>query len=493
MWGFDHFDGPSVALQQVPGSGWRIVPASGKESPDTLIVGQPNHLKLIATGTACVQSIALQPGDAKVDWKLNAPPKSSDTPPAPKPSPNAAPVVIPPKTEPIDLTLSLAHDTAPGSIHLAIHQFGEADPDIVAATAFVEPARIETLLLHAGDSSATLTGTSLDQVKSLTLKDLTYTPLASASSIEADKSGKALTLALAKNTTPPALKPNDRLTAEVHLRDGRTLPISTLILAPRPAVTILSRHVAKTPPSPIALAKNDDLALGSELDFFLKSRSPFPRTGKIEIASDSPGDPSAQPTDSLHTTLSVAAGSLVLQDAHTILATFDPLKTFGPSTFGPFHLRPIAADGTVGEWLPLATIVRLPTLTSLTCPADATAPCTLAGSGLYLIDAVSLDSAFTNPTKVPEGFVDTTLAIPHPGATTSSAVFYLRLRDDPSAAQQVTLNIQPDTPPPPPAHTHSSRSTPAPAAATTPPPETAPTATPAPEAPSPAPTPPPSR
>ena len=223
-------------------------------------------------------------------------------------------------------------------------------------------------------------------------------------------------------TNPPALKPEQKLSAEVHLRDGRTLPIPATVLASRPSLSILSRRISNST-SAIALASPDDLPLGSQLTFFLKSRSSFQRSDRVEIASAT--DPA------LRTTLSVAAGSLVMQDSHTILATFDPLKTFGPSTFGPFHLRPVTADGTPGAWIPLATIVRLPALTNLTCPADPSANCTLAGNSLYLIDSISLDPGFTDPTKVPEGFVDASLSVPHPAALNQPATLYLRLRDDP--------------------------------------------------------------
>jgi hypothetical protein len=452
-WGFDHFTGPTLPLQQVAGSGWHIVPSSVKTGgPDTLIVGQPNHLQLISSGTACVQSVSFEPTDAKVDWKLAHSDRDSHKPPATNLKPEPLP-------EPLDVALTLSRDTAPGSIHLSVRQFGAKEPEIIGATAFVEPAHIETLQLHAGDTTAVLTGASLDQVKSLTFKDLTYVPKSSSIPTESAHDGKSLNLTLPADAKSPALHPNEKLSAEVHLRDGRTLTISTLVLAARPEVTILSRRVSKSLSASIALGSANDLALGSQLVFFLKSKTSFLRTDQVEIANQA--DDSAEP---LRTTLSVAAGTLILQDTHTILATFDPLKTFGPSTFGPFHLRPVAADGTTGDWIPLATIVRLPTFNSLVCPAPlptpAPADCTLTGSALYLIDAISLDSDFTMPTRVPEGFVETSLAIPHPPPNEQPAIFYIHLRDDPTTAQQVTLNVQTDTPTPPAPRTHGVKAAP---------------------------------
>ena len=87
------------------------------------------------------------------------------------------------------------------------------------------------------------------------------------------------------------------------------------------------------------------------------------------------------------------------------------------------------------DWLPLVTLVRLPTLTQLQCPTDVTQPCTLGGSSLFLIDSVSVDPAFANPVAVPDGYTGVTLALPHPAAST----VFLRLRDDPASVDPVVL------------------------------------------------------
>ena len=444
FWGFDAYTGPTLPLQNVPGEGWRIV--NSPDTPSILIAGKPNHLQLAATGTACVESISLEPGNDKVEWKLAGTPAPPKTPVTAEIPPPSAPVI--PKVEPVDVTLNLQHTSNPGSVQLAIQQFGKKDPDQLGTKTFAEPAKIESLQLHTGDLTAELTGNSLDQVKDLSLsagkQDLTYTP-----DEQVDSSAKSLSLILPKDAKTLSTKPNEKVTAEVHLKDGRTLSTSTLVLPPRPAVSILSRKVALPYPSPIQLTSADDLPLGAQLTFFLKSKEKFPRNEQIEISSRDSGDPTAPSDPPLKTTLTIAAGSLILEDNHTILATFDPLKTFGPSTFGQFRLRAVAADGTPGEWLPLATIVRLPTLTDLHCPSAVAQPCQLSGSGLYLIDSVSSDEAFTNPVPVPEGFVDTTLVIPHPpvaarSPVTGPATFYIRLRDDPASADVVTLPLEPE-------------------------------------------------
>ena len=148
----------------------------------------------------------------------------------------------------------------------------------------------------------------------------------------------------------------------------------------------------------------------------------FPRTQSIEIATDD---------ESLHTTLSVADGSLVLEDATTAVATLNPEKDLGASAFGPLKFRPVDENGAAGNWQPLAQLVRLPVLTQLKCVKGAPDKlCTLTGSSLFLIDSVAADPGFTNSITVPEGYADLTILVPHPDATKT---LYLKLRDNPGA------------------------------------------------------------
>ncbi|WP_255462545.1 hypothetical protein [Granulicella sp. WH15] len=350
------------------------------------------------------------------------------------PEPERAPDSQPKPDQPVELTLNLPHAESPGTIQLAIQQFGQPKPDQLGTKTFSEPARIEALALHEGDHTLTLTGTSLEEVKQVTVSGLAYMP-------DPGGTDKSVTLSIAKDAKPLVVKSGDHFVAKVELTDGRTLDAPSTVLIPRPSVTLISKRIVQPPPptgspapppSPIALSDSDDLPLGAQIVFFVKSEQKFPRSQQIEVASVD---------DSLHTTLSIAAGSLILQDSHTVLARLDPLKTFGTSAFGPLHLRAVASDGTPGEWLPLATLVRLPTLTGLRCPSDVARPCQLDGTDLYLIDSIATDTDFTAPTTIPEGFVDTTLLIPRP----LGASFYLKLRDDPATVHGTSLPITPET------------------------------------------------
>jgi hypothetical protein len=476
FWGFDSFTGPTMSLQDAPGKDWKLA------GDDPLIAGKNQHVLISSTGIACIQSIALEPASGKQEnetWKLADKPNS------------------------VDVTLDApAHDS--GDLHLAIRQFGDPRLATVSLVSYNVPAKLDALRFHAGDTTAILTGTSLDQVRQVEFGGLNFKPSEQGTGAQANAKSE-LRLALPADAKPPTLPVGNRLAAQVALQDGRTIRLPLMVEAARPAVTLIAK--ADVPPDraprssfSVKLSSQDDMPVSDALMFSLKSTQPFPRAGRIEIAS---------PDDSLHTTLSVADsnGSLILEGPATLLATLQPLKAFGPSAFGPIRLRAVAPDGSAGDWLPLVTLVRLPTLTGLSCPqaapavpappakrsrahrpdappanpdaandapasaSSATSPdsasdaspssvpptapdktaatpaaaapppasCTLTGAGLYFIDAISTDDSFTNPTRIPEGFVGSSLAVPPP----TGAVYYLRLRDDPTAVDTVTLPAGP--------------------------------------------------
>ncbi len=413
-WGFDPFTGPTLPLQDTPGTDWKLA------TDAVLIAGRDNHLDLTSTGTACIHTITFDPAVGRrydVQWKQSDKPNT------------------------VDVTLSLK-SIDPGSIHLDVHQYGDAQVAAVTTQTFSEPAQLTGLSFHAGDTAATLSGSSLDQVRQVTVNGLVFTPSGSPTSAPHSDKGthndnaQNLLLSLPASSQAPKFKPDDKLTAHVSLRDGRDFNLPFTVSTPRPVISLISKTIPPVQGSPIRLASSDDLPINQQITFSLRSKAPFPRNAQIEIADDD---------ESLRTTLSVTAGTLVLQNAHTLLATFDPLKTFGTSAYGPIRLRAVAPDGTPGDWIPLATLVRLPTLDSLHCPADTAAACTLSGSSLYLVDALSTTQDFAAPIEVPEGFVGNTLTLPRP----PKSGFYLRLRDEPASANNVTMPIQRIGPPAP--------------------------------------------
>ncbi len=137
FWGFDPFKGPTLDLQDTPGKGWKLA------DDDVLIAGRENHLTLSSTGTACIEKISL---DTATGRQVETQWKSAHGPAA------------------VDISASLK-SLDPGAFHLTIQQFGDVRPDIITTKTYSEPATLKTLELHAGDTTADLTGTSLDEVQ----------------------------------------------------------------------------------------------------------------------------------------------------------------------------------------------------------------------------------------------------------------------------------------------------------------------------------------
>ena len=196
-------------------------------------------------------------------------------------------------------------------------------------------------------------------------------------------------------------------------------------------MTLISKVIqpnAAATPSPIELDSQDELPQNATLSFSLKTQSPaaFAHDETIEVATAD---------DSVHVLLSIADGTLALQDAQTVVATLDPLKNLGPSAFGQLRFRPISATGEKGDWQPLINLVRLPEVKEIRCPSSPDDPCSLSGSALYLLDAVSADPQFQQSTPVPDGFAGSQLSVPRP----DNGTLYVKLRDNPSVINKLVL------------------------------------------------------
>jgi hypothetical protein len=268
----------------------------------------------------------------------------------------------------------------------------------------------------------------LDEVERFELKGARFTPAKLTRAEEKDE----LRLAI-KEANPPALQPNEHVVARVALKDGRVLELPTVVEAPRPKISLVTKSIRPgAAASAISLGNADELPINGQISFLLHTEIPsrFPHTEKIEVATAD---------ESLTVMLNFGDGSLVLRDAENVVASFDPLKAFGPSAFGPLQFRAVDPDGGKGDWQPLAVLVRLPDLKEIRCSASPDKPCQLSGSNLYLIDSVASDLQFTHAAPVPTGFLDNTLSVPRPG----EGGLYIKLRDDPSAVSTATLPITP--------------------------------------------------
>ena len=402
-WGFDRFDGPTFSLRSPYGSTWLIASADA----NGLIVGREDTLHLHSSSATCTEEVSLKNSQGKVtktDWKL--------------PKPDELEVQVPLK------------DATPGAIAMLIQQHGEAKPDEVAARTYAEAGHLEGFTLHVGDRSGTLKGNRLDEVTGLDLGKIHFAPAGLTRTGQQDE----LQLVSSDSTAATALKPEESLVAHVLLKDGRTLDLATTVQAPRPKVALLSKSVQLgSTPSAIRFGTEDVLPQDARLTFFLKSEVPetFSHHEKIEVATmDS----------SFTTTLSLTDGSLILRDAQSVLATFDPAKSFGPSAFGPLRFRAVDSSDVKGDWQPLTNLVRVPTLKDVACPDSPDKSCELRGANLFFIDSVASDPQFTRSHSVPADFNGASLEVPRPNGT----LLYLKLRDAPGVVNRVALPVVPE-------------------------------------------------
>ncbi len=405
-WGFDAFEGPTLTVQQVDGKDWKII------GNTQLLAGQDNHLTLTGDGTGCVQHIALSSDKGK-DVDVSFKP-DTDKPDADKKDDKASANADNGKLA-LDVSLKTVQ---PGGYSLAIQQYGDANRDKVPLTAYAAGITLGDLKIHTGDNLAVLTGEGLQNVASVDIDKHTFTP--------ASGSNDAILHLQSKSGVSPA----DGSEAVVKLKDGRTMKAKIATSAPRPALKLV--YVNATPAQhpgalPVTLANKSEIPLNGTLTFVVQTKDDFPRDETIEVATAN---------NALHTKLSLADNSLILQDDHTAVAHLDPLKAFGESAFGRLAIRPVAADGTTGDWVGLGTLVRTPTITAIHCTTLAAPTCTLNGNELFLAQSFSAGKDFAKPTAVPTGFAEDSFTVPTPS---DGATLYVKLRDDPTDVAMLTL------------------------------------------------------
>jgi hypothetical protein len=409
-WGFEPYQGPEFRLRNAHASAWSVA----ADDADSVIVGRQDTLHLDADSVSCVDGVMLRDPsgkELKIDWKAV--------------NQNQVEVTLP---------LKLAQ---PGTLSLVVRQYGVADEQTIPVTAFAEAGRFDGFIVHAGDNQGVLKGSSLDEVEGLSLGKLQFLPAATA----AQHGANELTLVAQDAQSASALKEGQSLTAKVTLRDGRSLPVNATVDASRPSVTLIGKSVRASRSggdSNIQLGGQDEVPQDAVLMFSVRAQTPavFSRDQAIEVATDD---------GAFSTSLNLTNGGLRLENSRVAVAELDPAKAYGGSAFGPLQYR-VTTGGVAGDWQPLATLVRLPVLKDLKCPADASVACKLSGSDLFLVDSVSADSRFEHPVQVPDGFPGGVLPVPRP----ARGGLYIKLRDDPTVVNQVALAAQNLPPPPPP-------------------------------------------
>jgi hypothetical protein len=317
-------------------------------------------------------------------------------------------------------------DMTPGPIELHIVQYGSDKPDVLKLQAYAEAAAIDRLTMSVGDHIATLKGNRLDEVAGASLKEISWAPVGLSRVGDFDE------LVMKTDGVTENLTAQGAYTAQVTLRDGRTLKVPVSVQPRRPKASLLNKGAQEDGSAVVHFANGDDLPLSSKLVFFLKSEVPqnFPRNQNVEVAAED---------GSFHTTLSIADGSLILEDGRTALGTVDPMAKFGPSAFGPLRVRVVSSDGVAGDWIPLGTLVRVPSFRDLRCPRSQAKACTLAGANLFLAQSISSTQDMANPVDIPGDYTAGQVNVPHP----VNGSLYIKLRDDPGTVQTLVLPVIP--------------------------------------------------
>ena len=299
-WGFDPYQGPRFRLMNARARTWEL--ASADES--SLIIGRQDTVHLRADNVSCIDGIMLKDPagkELKADWKSV--------------KPNEVEVKLP------------LQEAKPGSLTLLVTQYGMAEPQPVPLKVFSEAGRFDGFSMHAGESQGVLEGSRLDEVASLTLKNVVFVPGELSTRAGSDE------LPMVAQDAPAAagLKSEHPFAARVALQDGRTLPVTASIDAPRPRVSLIGKSVQPSvsgDTSNIQLAEVGELPQDATLIFSMRTLSPaaFIRDESVDVAT---GDESSSAT------LSLANGGLTLENSQVAVATLNPSKAFGASTFGP--------------------------------------------------------------------------------------------------------------------------------------------------------------
>ena len=402
LWGFHAFDGPRYRLRTSRPAQWIVA----SKDASALIVGREDTIHLQSPDACCVSEVAFKDEQGKslaTEWKNSKP-------------------------DELEVKVPLQKAGA-GTVTMLIKKFGLRDLDEIPLHTYAEAGRLDSFGIHAGDSDGVLKGTRLDQVETLEVNGIRFTPDSLTRANQVDE----LKLTASDPSVKTKLHPGDAIVVHAILKDARTLDLKAEVSAQRPAVSVLTKSIQIDPdstPSAVRLGSQEELPQDGRLNFFVKTQEPesFPPAEKIEVATAD---------ESFRVMLSFKDGNLTMQDTKTVLAVLDPMKLLGPSAFGPLKFRPVSGDGISGDWQSLVNLVRVPMLKAVRCVPGPEKQCTLSGDKLFLLDSVSADADFANSVTVPEGFVEDALAIPPPKGKT----LYIKLRDDPATIDTVALPV----------------------------------------------------
>lgn len=380
-WGFEPFAGPRLPARLDAGD-WKMA------NDGAVVVGREQTLTLTGGAPACIEAIALSKGGGApktLMWK----PGDADT---------------------VQVTLPLS-DTPPGPLTLSVARYGTSPPQQIALNGRTEASRIDRLTIHRGDRAAVLTGARLDQVKMVEIGGARFAPDTLSRGEGADR----LTL---RSEAVPSIE-DERATGVVALSNGRSARVTAAIERARPAATILNREARHATPAGAIAIDLPPALVADEGRLAFSMRVIDGPVDAIEIEA----------SEGERKRIDIASGALQRLGNDVVVGALSPHTMFGRHVSGTLRYRVLRGE-VASDWAPLATVVRLPTLTGHACAGDR---CRLTGRDLFLIAGVS--TGMGAETAVPLGFVGD--AIDLPAATRSTLM--LRLHDTPDTPVTVSL------------------------------------------------------
>src|SRR5271168_938462 len=245
-WGFEHYHGPGFLMMNSHVSNWEL--AAGDE--DALVVGRQDTVHLQADSVSCVDRILLKDPagkELKAEWK--------------RVKPNELEVKLP------------LQEAKPGAMTLLVSEAGSGNPQQISIQTFSEAGHYDGFTLHSGDGQGLLKGSRLDQVASLSIRNIAFAPGELSTRNGADE----LPMVAQDAQAAANLKPEHGIAAKVTLKDGRVMPLTASVDAPRPRVLLIGRSIqpsASGKDSNIQLADQGELPQDATLTFALRTQSP---------------------------------------------------------------------------------------------------------------------------------------------------------------------------------------------------------------------------
>ena len=240
-WGFEPFDGPSFHLVSAHPVQWTLASAD----QHALIVGRKDTVHLEAPEVGCVDSVTVKDAAGKTldaTWKAVKPNQ-------------------------IQIDMPLESEQA-GAVSLQVKQIGLEKPDEVPLHTYSEAGRLDSFKLYAGDHQGVLKGTRLDEVATMAVNNVVFSPAAALTHTGSEDS----LLLAAPESAASSFHPDDRVVAKVTLKDGRVHDLDRTVQSPRPSVKLMNKSVhAEGHASVVQLGSQDELPEHAKLTFFVQA------------------------------------------------------------------------------------------------------------------------------------------------------------------------------------------------------------------------------